>query len=264
MAKLLAFLAATAFSNTIRDPTVSVVGGNDVPSAQTFPFMLLNEPCFDVGCVKCGASLIAPTTALSAANCFFLGTGSLRLSATSVTLYQNILTLNGPGSSNSRSYCRSLGYPYLESGFRSYSIYDCEKQTMPAENIFVHEDYDYTTHKNDIAVIKLKKEFTFAPDSYPSLPIVPPAAGDKHIVLGWGTTTDGGEPSNILQSASIPVLGQSTCASQVPIFTKDMQYCAGYTEGGVDFCEGDAGGPFFDIYNNQVIMYGIASYGYGC
>ena len=34
--------------------------------------------------------------------------------------------------------------------------------------------------------------------------------------------------------------------------------------GGKDACQGDSGGPFVCIENNQPVLYGITSWGYGC
>ena len=41
-------------------------------------------------------------------------------------------------------------------------------------------------------------------------------------------------------------------------------FCAGYLEGGKDGCQGDSGGPLICAINNQPVLVGITSWGFGC
>lgn len=137
----------------------------------------------------------------------------------------------------------------------------------------VHPQYDPTTHKNDIALIKLNA-------SVPTMPVPvnidhwfpgvielsnsvaeSPRAGK---IAGWGRTSWGGSASYPqLREASVPVVTTSSCS--LAYSPNDQIYesnlCAGYSAGGVSICIGDSGGPLTTDFG---ILAGITSGGYGC
>ncbi|WP_329059566.1 S1 family peptidase [Amycolatopsis sp. NBC_01480] len=86
------------------------------------------------------------------------------------------------------------------------------------------------------------------------------AAGTKATVLGWGRVADGGERSDYLRRAVVPVMGDAGCRTGYPEHSPSSMLCAGYPEGGIDACKGDSGGPL--VVDGRLI--GIVSYGDGC
>ena len=113
-------------------------------------------------------------------------------------------------------------------------------------------------------MIKLDLNFSFEPESYPILPDNAPQIGELQRIIGWGSTREYGEPSNILKFANVPVFDPIICKKRIDMFNETCQYCAGYEEGGVDACQGDSGGPIFQINGQDIAQYGIVSYGTGC
>lgn len=70
------------------------------------------------------------------------------------------------------------------------------------------------------------------------------------FVAGWGRTTEGGKPSDVLQQVQLPVLNNEICKDryrkQGKLIDEQKQFndavmCVGYLEGGKDSCQGDSG-----------------------
>lgn len=83
--------------------------------------------------------------------------------------------------------------------------------------------------------------------------------GTMSTVLGWGTTSSGGEQSDHLKKVDVPIVAPEECKTAYPNVNETMT-CAGFPEGGKDSCQGDSGGPL--VVGDKLI--GIVSWGEGC
>ncbi len=130
---------------------------------------------------------------------------------------------------------------------------------LRVEHVFTHQQYNPSTHDNDISLLKLSGEISTA---IPRLTFAaPPSPGTKVITAGWGLTTEGGKQSLILREVTVPIVASKQCKSSYSELTDNM-ICAG--EVGKDSCQGDSGGPLFVDSGNNVQQIGIVSYGVGC
>ena len=71
-----------------------------------------------------------------------------------------------------------------------------------------------------------------------------PAEGRKCWITGWGRSHSvGGSSPNVLQQASVPIVGRNRCEWVYLGRIHDSMLCAGLDRGGIDSCQGDSGGP---------------------
>ncbi|MGP4018226.1 S1 family peptidase [Saccharopolyspora sp. 5N708] len=134
-------------------------------------------------------------------------------------------------------------------------------QVAKVTGIWVHPAYQNANSGADVAVLTLDQELP-----QPPLAIASKddgalyQAGKTSTVLGWGATAEGGQASDILQKAEVPVVSDQECQKAYPQYKADAMVCAGLPQGGVDSCQGDSGGPL--VVENKLV--GIVSTGNGC
>jgi hypothetical protein len=90
-------------------------------------------------------------------------------------------------------------------------------------------------------------------------------AGDVETIVGWGTTSEGGDTPDTLQEAQVPVTTDADRAAAYSDSKADTMLCAGFPQGGVDTCQGDSGGPLFGhTATGALKVVGATSFGEGC
>jgi hypothetical protein len=137
----------------------------------------------------------------------------------------------------------------------------------------------YTPFKNDVALLLLNAHLDFSDPKVQAISIATQLhaeegytdAGVKTVVTGWGATLYGGESSDILQFAEIPLVSNEDAVffgGYNPSQITDDMLCAGFMGvGGVDACQGDSGGPLIvpDPENDQgFVLAGVTSWGIEC
>ncbi|XP_023371693.1 serine protease 44-like [Otolemur garnettii] len=142
---------------------------------------------------------------------------------------------------------------------------------VPVEDIVIHEDFNYVTIENDIALALLA-----FPVNY-STHIQPVCFPDKTFmvktdtpcwVTGWGRLTEKATTMpNKLQEAELHIIRREKCLEILEKktgrnFILGNAVCA-YAEG-KDSCKGDSGGPLVCELNDTWIQVGIVSWGLGC
>ncbi|XP_067014226.1 trypsin-7 [Anabrus simplex] len=209
-----------------------IVGGHNVNIGST-PYMLAFE--FS-GSLQCGATIVAPQWAITAAHCFDGG----------YLPFMYIMKI------------RAATSKLQEGGF-----------LFKVVKVIIHEKYNENAgdyhFQNDIALIKVHKSF-----SEMSRIIIPAKlpdsnyriyAGTMMTVLGWGFNKEDGKLTDHLQAVQVPIVSKEECRQILgkEILTPEM-ICAGFPEGDKDACQGDSGGPM--LLNHTLI--GIVSFGEGC
>jgi trypsin len=139
-------------------------------------------------------------------------------------------------------------------------------QVKHVSRIIVHPEYDDETMTNDLALLKLQDPLLYVvgPGVGATKPIkLPPQRSPSSgvaIVSGWGTTSQGGQPSQALREVEVQIVNQMQCNLSYQFRVTSGQMCAGYLLGGKDSCQGDSGGPLFQ----HGVQIGVVSYGAGC
>jgi secreted trypsin-like serine protease len=132
---------------------------------------------------------------------------------------------------------------------------------VEVEDVWTPSDFQNPSAGDDIAVLTLEQRVPFRSaevageqdsDLYQE--------GTDATVLGWGRLAEGGERSDTLRKAVVPIVSDTDCADAYGSFDPTSMVCAGYPEGGIDACQGDSGGPL--LVGSTVV--GIVSYGDGC
>ena len=137
------------------------------------------------------------------------------------------------------------------------------------EEVLVHPDYE--DHDHDVALLLLDDASTqqtiglaTAEDSGSFDP------GSNATITGWGTTSEGGDASDVLREAVVPIRSDDYCSDaydpwwRSSSFHGESMLCAGFDEGGVDSCQGDSGGPLMVAGPDGWLQAGVVSWGDGC
>ncbi|XP_071845629.1 ovochymase-like isoform X2 [Apostichopus japonicus] len=214
---------------TITDgaPRSRIVGGTDAYRGN-WPWMGSLQGYY--GNHVCGATLINPEWAVTAAHC--------------VGYFEKIVF------GDQKQY--------------EFSRYHQESQVQ----VFVHPEYDGEVYR-DIAVLHLQRPVRYSHHVSPVC-LPDPEAGGQYSncwIAGWGTTEfGGGETPDILQEANINLFNDSVCEEYLQAnFISDYMICAGLIEGGKDTCQGDSGGPMVcEGQDGSWQLVGATSWGFGC
>ncbi|XP_055533693.1 trypsin-1-like [Wyeomyia smithii] len=215
-----------------------VVGGtnaepNEFPSILSMQRLILTASAH-----ICGASIINPGWAMTAAHCITESPAGARFT--------------------------------VWAGAHNIGIAEGNRQVVNVADSIVHPDYLGGVNPSDIAVLRLESTLTINQFVQPS---VLPAQGDlatpgPATLAGWGSTSTSIIPSMpvILQKVEKPIIDYDTCeeanggAGNSPLGPTNV--CTGPLTGGVSACSGDSGGPLYVIENGVQTQVGIVSWGW--
>lgn len=212
-----------------------IIGGGDAGDSE-YPFMAAVGVELNGSFIQfCGAALIAPRFVVTAAHC----TEGFEVADARVV----------------------LGSTDLDAG-----------QTRQIRAMTMHPEYNGdVTLGNDIAVWELAEpiDFLFFPDLFTVELAGPPTSdlmlpGALATTIGWGASDTG---SALLQEVHVPIASDEECSAGYPeVESFATQLCAGASEGGIDSCSGDSGGPLMvrDPERDVWIHAGVTSWGDGC
>jgi trypsin len=131
--------------------------------------------------------------------------------------------------------------------------------------VIVEPDY-LATSGYDITLLKLAAPAAQAPTKVAGASETSLwSAGTSETIVGWGTTSEGGDTPDTLQEANVPITTDAYCAGAYSDFDAKTMICAGFPQGGVDTCQGDSGGPMFGRTSAGALkLVGATSFGEGC
>ncbi|XP_066997773.2 transmembrane protease serine 9 isoform X2 [Anabrus simplex] len=136
-------------------------------------------------------------------------------------------------------------------------VNDPETKKNKVEKIILHDGYDPSDLRNDIAILKVQKAFQFG-NAVAAIVRTPakPIMKKNCVVSGWGHTEKNRQVQNELRSTVVHILDGSDCAKYFGKFFHESKLCAGNNKGN-DACLGDSGGPL--TCDNQLV--GVVSSG---
>lgn len=234
---LLAVLVASSIVESSADDNSRIVGGS-VADIGNYPYF--------VSLGGCGGALIAPDVVLFAAHC---SEDSFLNKQVVVGAYKYASTDDG---GKARFCDQWIADPLYGTGGHSnnYDFALC-KLDRPAEI--------------DESKITLVLNEDNEQDSTPS-------PGEELLIMGLGTTSEGGSRSQVLMELTVPYLTNDDCnlPERYNNRVKDAMMCAGFPDqAGQDSCQGDSGGPMVKRTENEDGTFtdthvGVVSWGYGC
>jgi trypsin len=216
-------------------PSMAIVGGSNAAQGE-FPSVA------EVTIAKsflCTGTLIAPDTVLTAGHC-----GSIT---------------GGAGVAS------PAAFPPQAIEVRIGSNKPGQGELVPVSSVTVEPSY-LATEGYDITLLKLSRSSTMAPTRVSGATeesLFAPATLES--IVGFGTTSSGGDLPDTLQKAQVPITTDAYCSGAYSSFEAQTQICAGYDKGGTDTCQGDSGGPMFGRTTlGELKVVGATSYGEGC
>jgi chymotrypsin len=136
--------------------------------------------------------------------------------------------------------------------------------------IIIHPQWNTTTVRNDVAILKLTTSLIFSNEVFP---VCLPSAnshsflyGKNVVATGWGRTQSG-EPADLLQQAQLKVINETFFyLLNGTIFVPSEQYAVieyvDRNNSDTNTCSGDSGGPLVYFDGNKWTLYGVTSYGF--
>ena len=215
-------------------PSMAVVGGQN---AQPGEYPSVAEITFGKGFL-CTGTLIAPNWVLTAGHC---------------------------GSVTGAAVASPASWPAALIDVRIGSVKPGQGELVPVSRAIVEPNY-LANPGYDITLLQLTRSATAAPTKVSgSAETALWAAGTVEDIVGFGTTSEGGDTPDNLQKAQVPVTTDAYCAGAYDDFDAQSMLCAGYPQGGVDTCQGDSGGPMFGRTTAGALkVVGATSFGEGC
>ncbi|KAI9022106.1 trypsin-like cysteine/serine peptidase domain-containing protein [Hyaloraphidium curvatum] len=232
MATVFAFLAHAlpAGAALPRATVPNIVNGTRAPNGTAYPFFLALITTAD-GWIGCGAALIAPGFALTAAHCVDgKHPHDLRVAAGRWNISRTTAAEGGT--------------------------------EWPVASMRVHPAYNFPD--NDVAVLVLGTPASYGPAPVPIAlnadPAFPPP-GTPVESMGFGSTLfyGRGPYPKILQRTTTAVIANAQCEAANPeIPFDDDLICAGARSTGI--CDGDSGGPLVATRDGQPVLVGANSF----
>ncbi|KAL3903702.1 MAG: hypothetical protein SGARI_005255, partial [Bacillariaceae sp.] len=139
---------------------------------------------------------------------------------------------------------------------------DSEGQVLDIRRVIPHPDFlDNGSSENDILLLLLSEVVTdITPFDYNTDPGFPQIMEDPLTIVGFGTTSEGGNVSQVLRTVDVYEFSYDECKATYPDALKNTSLCAGTIQGGKDGCDSDSGSPY--IVNNTVVA--VTDDGLGC
>jgi len=161
-------------------------------------------------------------------------------------------TLIAPDLVLTAAHCEAPGLSVVFGGTSASTVPDGPGSPRAIVRTFPHPDFSKITFHNDYMIMKLAEPVNGVKLAQLRLEDdVPIQEGDNTTVIGLGyTSVDGDLPSSLLQAEVIDI-STETCAEDYAtllaidgievIIDRNLQFCAGSTDGGRDSCTGDSG-----------------------
>lgn len=144
------------------------------------------------------------------------------------------------------------------------------KEVIGVSKIVIHDSYESSTSRFDVALLKLTKSSQATPIKVAKLDQKDLwAPGTIARVIGWGTSFFlVGPAPDTLQEVDVPVVSDADCDRSYGMtmgFDPATMVCAGEDTGLKDSCQGDSGGPLMvRDAQDRLVQMGVVSWGLGC